>query len=193
MKVTKRQLQAIKFSSPDKTKYALQALHLNGNEVRATDEHKAAFVRAPKEIDNNGAEPLLIDADQVKQIVKLIKIKKNDLLAMSTVEITKEQITLPVHLAITYGNVTMQTRIVDGKFPNVDQVIPSEDDRPIKIGLNPAYLRDICDYIAKGQLGYQPQLCIHLAKDDTANNSALITATDDDGHELRFILMQSRL
>ena len=187
MKITKRQLQAIKFSSPDETRHALQALHLNGNEVRATDGHKAAFVKAPKEIDNSGTEPFLIDADQVKQLPKMMPTKKRDLLEWHVLEIDKETISSNLH------NFSMKTQVVDGKFPNVDQVIPSEDDRPIKIGLNPAYLRDICDYIAKGQSNYQPLLCIHLAENDSANNSALITATDDDGHELRFVLMPSRL
>ena len=187
MKITKRQLQAIKFSSLDETRQALQALHLNGNEVRATDGHKAAFVKAPKEVDNTGAEPLLIDGDQVKQLIKMMPVKKNDLMKWRLVEIDKETISSDLH------NFSMKAQVVDGKFPNVDQVIPNPEDRPIKIGLNPAYLRDICDYIAKGQSDYQPQLCIHLAQDDTADSSALITATDEDGHELRFILMPSKL
>lgn len=187
MKITKRQLQAIKFSSPDETRVALQSLHLKGNEVRATDGHKAAFVRAPKEIDNKRVKSLLIAGEQVKQLPKMMPTKKHDLLEWHVVEIDKETISSNLH------NFNMKTQVIEGKFPNLDQVLPSEDDRPVKIGLNPAYLRDICDYIAKGQSNYEPQLCIHLAQNATDENSALITATDADGHELKFVLMPSKL
>ena len=184
MKITKRQLQAIKFASPDETRIALQALHLNGNEVRATDGHKAAFVKAPKEIDNKGSESLLIDGDQVKQLPKMMPTKKYDLLEWNVVEIDKKTISSDLH------NFSMKTQVIEGKFPNVDQILPSEGDNPHIVGVDPNYLRDICDYIAKGQGKHNPLMQIALKDHE---HSLLITATDTDGHELRFVLMPTRL
>jgi len=192
MKTTKRQLQAIKFASPDETRKALQALYLRGNEAIATDGHKLAIVTAPKEIENNGADPLLIAGDQVKQIIKMVKTKKNDDLEKSTVEITQQTIKLPAHPEVTYGDITMTPQIIDGKFPNIDQVLPGNGDRPYKFAVNARYLADICDYISKGKSG--PGWCNRVEISFVNKDSSiLIEAEDEDGHNLKFVLMPIRL
>ena len=185
MKVTKRQLESMKFSSIDETRVVLQSIQIKGNETQATNGHILSIVTAPKEISNSDADPLLLNSEQAKQIAKLLKHGKNADIRQKSVCIENDTIKSDFH------RFEMKADLVEGNFPNTNQVIPPENDRPIKFCVNPVYLRDICDYISKGQKdNYEKSVVISLVDRE---HSIVLESEDRDGHTLKFILMPVRM
>lgn len=186
MKVTKRQLGVEKFASVDRSRTNLKSVYLRRNEAIATNGHILAIATAPDAIQNNGADPVLIDSDHANTISGVIKAKKSDALEMKTVEIDKEKIKAPLH------GFEFKTQNIHGKYPPIDHVIPDYSDYH-SFAVDSVYLTRICDHISKGQKRAwrsPPTVKITFKDKDSA---ILLEANDDDGHKLKFVLMPVRL
>ena len=107
-------------SSNDETRYVLNGVlfHVKGNKIKmvATDGRRLAYVEKEFENKNKQACDMIIPAKALYEIVKLLTWE-------GTVKIipTKNQVVF--QLADTY----LVSRLIEGNFPNYDQVIPKEE------------------------------------------------------------------
>lgn len=106
--------------SSDQTRYALTGLllqaHSSGLNMVATDGHRLALVRMPRP-ENSGTA--VIDALVPKKaMVEAMKIARDEA-GKVRIQLSDNQLVLQEHTT------TLVARLIDGQFPNYDQVVPS--------------------------------------------------------------------
>jgi DNA polymerase-3 subunit beta len=112
--------------SSDQTRYALTGvlLQVEANEIRmvATDGHRLALVKAPRPA-GTGSDRLeaLVPKKAMGEAVKIMREEGHEL----RVWLAENQ------LILQQGMSTLVGRLIDGQFPNFDQVIPPAGPRRI--------------------------------------------------------------
>jgi DNA polymerase-3 subunit beta len=114
--------------SSDQTRYALTGLLLQANSsglnMVATDGHRLALVRMPRP-ENSGTA--VIDAlIPKKAMVEAMKIARDEV-GQVRIQLSDNQLILQEHTT------TLVARLIDGQFPNYDQVVPSFTPNHINI------------------------------------------------------------
>jgi DNA polymerase-3 subunit beta len=131
-------------ASVDETRYNLNGLHivnLDGGRIRweTTDGHRLARAEAvaeapwPMAIDAETGKPrtdVIAPAGFSRELTRLALARKPAAEAVYVSAPTAETV------AATFGPVTITGRLIDGKFPNTDQVIPEASSCRPSVTLN---------------------------------------------------------
>jgi len=120
--------------SMDQTRYALTGvlLQVQAGDISmvATDGHRLALVRVPKP---ESMGPTLMEALVPKKaMVEAVKIAKDE---AEAVHLSLAENQLVLHQAST----VLVARLIDGQFPNYDQVIPAAAPGGIQVNRNALY------------------------------------------------------
>ena len=116
--------------SSDQTRYALTGVlvQVQSAEIRmvATDGHRLALVRAPRQAEE-GSPTLeaLVPRKAMAEAVKIARDGENDEIRLWVME---------NQLILRQEGSTLVARLIDGQFPNYDQVIPAPTPGKIVIG-----------------------------------------------------------
>ncbi len=98
-------------------------LELEGNEIRfvATDGHRLAYARHTMQEEYGEKKQVIIPRKAVQELMRLL-------------DDSDEAVTVHIgtnHLQFTLGEVSMTTKLIDGRYPDYDRVIPKEGDRTL--------------------------------------------------------------
>ncbi len=121
------------------TRYTLNGLlfHIKPDEktlsIVGTDGHRLAFIQ--KQIDN---DKLNINVKEEKRLIMprkaVSELRRFLPLSGDQNETTKVKITLgPKHILFNIANIEFLSRLVDGTYPNYDNVIPKENEKTLII------------------------------------------------------------
>jgi DNA polymerase III subunit beta len=120
--------------STDETRYVLNGVffQLEGGKCRmvSTDGHRLAYIQKKMEGKNEEKSSMIIPTKALNEVSKILsevgKGKENDDL---TVEITSTE----NQVKFVVSGVEIISRLIEGQFPNYEQVIPKETGRKIEI------------------------------------------------------------
>jgi len=115
--------------SSDQTRYALTGVlvqaHTADIRMVATDGHRLALVRAPRSSEKgSGTLEALVPKKAMAEAVKITRDEGGDV----RIWLTDNQ------LVLQQGSSTLVARLIDGQFPNYDQVVPASGPSKILIG-----------------------------------------------------------
>ncbi len=115
--------------SSDQTRYALTGVLMQAQpaEIRmvATDGHRLALMRAPRPSEKGGgALEALVPKKAMVEAAKITRDEGDDV----RIWLTDNQ------LILQQGSSTLVARLIDGQFPNYDQVMPGPSPSRILIG-----------------------------------------------------------
>ncbi len=118
--------------STDETRYVLNGVFFQaeGGKVKmvATDGHRLAFIQKKLENKSDEKYSVIIPTKTLNELSKVIsdvgKGKEN--------EIIVEVIATDNQIKFNVNDVEIVSRLIDGQFPNYDQVIPKEADKKIE-------------------------------------------------------------
>lgn len=99
-------------------------LELSENQIIAvaTDGHRLAFCRADIDLMPNESRQVIVPRKAVNEISRLLE-DSNDEVKVSLSE---------NHIRINFTDVTFTSKLIDGKFPDYQQVIPQKCDNEVK-------------------------------------------------------------
>ncbi len=122
----KNLLQKTHFSMAQQdVRYYLNGLlmELEDNEIRlvATDGHRLAYARRTMGEDYGEKKQVIIPRKAVQELMRLLDDSDDPV----TVAIGSN------HLQISLGELTMTTKLIDGRYPDYDRVIPREGERTL--------------------------------------------------------------
>ena len=107
-------------------RYYLNGLmfELSDNQIIAvaTDGHRLAFCQAEVELNPGETRQVIIPRKAINEISRLL-------------EDTDEEIKVSLsenHIRISFANVTFTSKLIDGKFPDYQQVIPQKCDNEVR-------------------------------------------------------------
>jgi len=182
----KRSLEIIKLACNDETRQALNGLYVDGDTTVVTDGHKLIRVKSqsPPVCDwpANGIkwtveEPFIIDKKTVEKALKNIPKKQaipilhNAAVGLIKVEegTAKKAVCQTTDLERTEN---IETRTVDGKFPDYKRVIPDYENESeySRIGISAKYLMDVCS-ILKNYDERMHLITLYFKKEETGNHS----------------------
>ncbi len=98
----------------------------NGNSTQwvATDGHRLAQVtREAKEMQSDAPPEIIVPRKAMMEMLRVLEHHNE------AVEVAFDE----RHLLLTAGKTLVMTRLIEGKFPNVDQVIPKDSDRTVLV------------------------------------------------------------
>jgi len=204
----KRSLEIIKLASNDETRQALNGLYVDGDTTVVTDGHKMMRVKSQSlpvsEWPANGVkwtveEPFIIDKKTVEKALKNIPKKQAIPIlhnaAVGLVKVgdgeAKKAVCQTTDLERTEN---IETRTVDGKFPDYKRVIPDYEnlEQYSRVGISAKYLMDVCS-ILKNYDERMNLITIYFKKEETGNSSIVLTAEDGEGNEATAVIMPMRL
>ena len=191
---SKQQLQVVKACSKDETRPAINGVLVDENKLVATDGHKM-FIVEDKAIDNakdwpvNGVDwqasnqPFIIPSSAINKAIKNIPkskdTKDNPILEKVAIGETPENtITLQTTDLDTTDNV--KTKIVDGKFPDYERVIPTLGEvggYDKKVGLNAHYMIEALQLMINFADEKSKMVTFHM-KDE--NHSIVLTCENEE-------------
>ncbi len=124
--VLKRLLQKTQFSMAlQDVRYYINGLllELEGNELRlvATDGHRLAFSRRTLDQDYGEKRQVIIPRKAIQELMRLL-------------DDSDEIVHLRIgsnHLQVVLGALTMTTKLIDGRYPDYDRVIPRAGERTL--------------------------------------------------------------
>lgn len=127
--VLKNLLQKSQFSmAMQDVRYYLNGLllELEGNELRlvATDGHRLAYCRRTLNHDYGEKKQVIIPRKAVQELMRLL-------------DDSDQQVKLILgsnHLQVILGELTLTTKLIDGRFPEYQRVIPREGKRTLVTG-----------------------------------------------------------
>lgn len=98
-------------------------LELEGSEIRfvATDGHRLAYARRSMERDYGEKRQVIIPRKAVQELMRLLD--ESDELVSILIGSN--------HLQVSLGELTITTKLIDGRYPDYDRVIPKEGDRTL--------------------------------------------------------------
>lgn len=122
--------------STDETRYVLNGVYfqVDGGKLRmvATDGHRLAFIQKKLEGKNDDKASVIIPTKTLNELSKVIsdlgKGKEDELIVESYV--TDNQIKFVIE------GVEIISRLIEGQFPNYEQVIPKESDKKIEASVS---------------------------------------------------------
>jgi len=170
-------LNKCKFSvSSDETRHYLSGifLHLTDNEDKkfltavATDSHRMAISKTllPEEIN---FEPVILPKKTIFQLCSLLDDYDGD------VKISN----LKSKIKFEFNNITLISKLIDGKFPNYFQVIPKDNQKKLEIDLKP-FLTSV-DRVASVSLDKKDGLRMNLINNSL--NLSVNNSNSGDGKE----------
>lgn len=117
--------------STEETRYYLNGIFFHALEDEgtmvlravATDGHRLARSQMPAPEGSPGMPGIIIPRKAVGEIQKLVE----DAEASATVEVSETKI------RVTVGSVVITSKLIDGTFPDYNRVIPSGNDRELKM------------------------------------------------------------
>jgi len=118
--------------STDETRYVLNGVYFNveNGKLRmvATDGHRLAFIQ--KKLENKADEKcsVIIPTKTLNELSRVI----SDVAKGKEDELTVEVIATDNQIKFTLGGVEIVSRLIEGQFPNYEQVIPKESDKKIE-------------------------------------------------------------
>lgn len=114
--------------STDETRYVLNGVYLIAEEgelkLIATDGRRLAYT-ARKNIDKKASYRAIIPTKAVNEVGRILSAQEGE--GDAVVGITENQV------AFKIGSITILTRLIEGTFPNYEQVIPKKHERQIKL------------------------------------------------------------
>jgi DNA polymerase III sliding clamp (beta) subunit (PCNA family) len=206
---TKEELQIIKAASNDETSPSLNGVLVDGNKLVATDGHRLMIVENTNKKDEPWPieetnwkqikEPFIVPKKAIEKAIKNIPKKsdigpmvkfsmKNELLKKVAIgQIEENKINLQTSDLKTTDNV--QTRMVENKFPNYKQVVPSNDEGYDKtIGLNATYMIEALQMMLP--FTSNNKMVKFSMKDE---NHSIVLECDNNGIKTTCIVMPIRL
>jgi DNA polymerase-3 subunit beta len=122
--------------STDETRYVLNGVYfqVDGGKLRmvATDGHRLAFIQKKLEGKNDDKTSVIIPTKTLNELSKVIsdlgKGKEDELIVECYV--TDNQIKFVIE------GVEIVSRLIEGQFPNYEQVIPKESDKKIEASVS---------------------------------------------------------
>ncbi len=202
--VTKRQLQAAKFCSNDETREVLNSLLIEPHQTTATDGHRLIQVFIPKECR---PEPEGYP-EELKQRKKNLLLKKKHAETMFKGIPAKNKLTCAAYgqnddpkkvdfVIIDEKDNAQELKtfpVSTGVFPDVDQVIQKNTaGKKIRIGVDAKYLKEVAEFVEKGQKGPNKILVLEIDKNDPENTALVFRAKDDDKTEIFGLIMPMRI
>ncbi len=135
--ILKNLLQKSQFSmAMQDVRYYLNGLlmELEGNELRlvATDGHRLAFCRRTLEQDHGEKKQVIIPRKAIQELMRLLSDEDDPVRLVLGSN----------HLQVVLGELTLTTKLIDGRFPDYQRVIPREGERTL-ITDNEAFRRAI--------------------------------------------------
>lgn len=88
----------------------------------ATDGHRLAFCQAKAELKPTETRQVIIPRKAVNEISRLLEDSDEDIL----ISLSEN------HIRINFSNVVFTSKLIDGKFPDYQQVIPQKCDNEVK-------------------------------------------------------------
>ena len=130
-------------SGTDESRYILCSsfLSLNGKLTScATDGRRLAVEEADLVNPQKSKANLIIPTKAVKELLRLLEPRRSEAKAGATEEKDDEKLP-PVQIAVVdtaakfqFGSVTFTTKVLEGTYPNYEQVIPESNDDAIAVG-----------------------------------------------------------
>jgi len=122
--------------STDETRYVLNGVffQVEGGKLRmvATDGHRLAFIEKKLEGKNDDKASVIIPTKTLNELTKVIsdlgKGKEEDLIV--------EVIATDNQIKFVIEGVEIISRLIEGQFPNYEQVIPKESDKKIEASIS---------------------------------------------------------
>ena len=122
--------------STDETRYVLNGVffQVEGGKLRmvATDGHRLAFIQKKLEGKNDDKASVIIPTKTLNELSKVIsdlgKGKEDELIV--EIYVTDNQIKFVIE------GVEIVSRLIEGQFPNYEQVIPKESDKKIEASVS---------------------------------------------------------
>lgn len=112
--------------STDEARYVLNGVYFivaKGEViVVATDGRRLAMVRKKTEVDPNLEVDIIIPAKTVNELMRIVHGEKEVEILFSETQV-----------GFRMGNMLMISRLIEGKFPNYDQVIPKKTKEKVKV------------------------------------------------------------
>ena len=107
--------------SKDETRFSLCGAYLAGNTIVSTDGHRLHMAPLPGKLP----KPLLVPRSACETLHRLLPDADQVVVARAE-----------EHLRIKIGHWTLETKLVDGQFPDVNCVIPARRGLPLKLTLD---------------------------------------------------------
>lgn len=193
-------LDLIKFASEDETRHEITGLHVTPAYVEATNGHVAARLAhqgIPVEDfpvvagDVGGAIPekgIVVNRGAVERIGKAISRRGSiPVLQLVKVGVVDGGACL---VATDLETPTVMTLKDEGRqFPIIDNVIPKEGSRPVKVAFQAKYLKAIAEWAIK--YGNTGAVQFELSA-DPSEDAASIKIKTNDGRTLQVVLMSMK-
>lgn len=190
-------LDLIKFASEDETRCEITGLHVTPAHVEATNGHVAARLThqgIPVEDfpvvagDVGGALPkngVVVNRGAVEKIAKAIS-KRGRIPILQLVKVGAVDGGACL-VATDLETPTVMTIKDEGRlFPIIDNVIPKEGSRPVKVAFQAKYLKAIAEWAIKHGRSGAVEIELSATPEDEA---ASIKVKMDDGRTLQVVLM----
>jgi DNA polymerase III sliding clamp (beta) subunit (PCNA family) len=203
MLIKKKPLEFVKaFAGKADTRYVLNGVHMDADNLTATDGHVLGRISQQKELSvkdypnvegidpSQAEEPLkgvIVPIDGVERLAKAIPTKKSTMPILKTA-IVNTKVTNEGKLFLA-GTTDLETttpinvKLIDGKFPEVHNVIPKE--KGVKqFSVNPALMARAMTAAAK--LGL---ITVEFDLPEKALSPIKITGRTEDGEDVLIIVM----
>lgn len=109
--------------STEETRYFLNGIYMHATETElravATDGHRLARVSLPLPESAKGMPGVIVSRKTVNELYKLLTDTQDDV----EIAVSENQISITVH------NAVLTSRLIDGKYPDYEEAIPSGNDQ----------------------------------------------------------------
>ena len=167
-------LKAVMLAAAKKdVRYYLNGVMVRNGELAATNGHMALIIKSEK-IKSDGE--YIIGNDTLKMIVNLYKVVKGD----NPIEV--------INGMTTTGNSKISITPVDGKFPDVNRVIPQEPSGEVA-HFNYEYLL-ACQ---KANEEFLDRKNVYIKMQHNGQSGAKFESEDEDGNKLIGVVMPVRM
>jgi DNA polymerase III sliding clamp (beta) subunit (PCNA family) len=176
------------FADNTQSRYAMQSIYVKPEETIGTNGHYLARVTVPQ-LEKSYSEELK-DFAPFLLSAKLAKMIGQGLSKDEPVAICKNGAE-GAFTIVKRDSTTFHAPKVEGTFPNVDAVMPKEDEKPVlEIGFNPSYLARIAKAFA--QFGDKVTPCVKLTF-YSKDKAAKFEMGNSAGQKMTVLLMPARL
>lgn len=169
-------LQLVHFSMAQQDiRYFLNGmlLSVDGSNIRVvtTDGHRLAYSEAQLEVPCNSMIHCIVPRRTVLELIRLIPDNENNV----NIEVSNSEI------RVTFGNVALSSKLVEGKFPDYNRVIPTANNNIFKIK------RDVLAAALK-RTAILANATLRGVKWELKANTLMIQSTNSDQEEAQDIL-----
>jgi DNA polymerase-3 subunit beta len=99
-------------------------LELSSNQIIAvaTDGHRLAFCQAQAQLNLNESRQVIVPRKAINEISRLLDDSDNEI----NISLSEN------HIRFDFSNIIFTSKLIDGKFPDYQQVIPQKCDNEVK-------------------------------------------------------------